>query len=108
MLEIVALIFLTRHLSKTAKLKGHTGAYAALGPVLWIGGEIMGAFMGTLLTGELLVGIVIGLVCAVVGAAISAAVVHNLPNKYLDDDFGDDYGPSSSSGDDMRKNMWAS
>lgn len=109
MLEIIVLIFLTRHLNKSAKLKGHSGAYAALGPVLWFGGEITGALIGTIVTGEILFGIIIGLVFAAIGAGISLAVVGSLPNKYLDDGFDDssDEPGVKRSADDVRENLWA-
>jgi hypothetical protein len=36
MLEIIALVFLTRALANQAQLRGRSTGWAALGPVLWI------------------------------------------------------------------------
>ena len=109
MLEIVAVIFLTRHLSKTAKNKGHTGAYAAIGPLLWFGGEILGVVIGLAMFDDLLAAVGIGLVLAIAGAITSAVVVHSLPNKYLEDDFGEPVPPTPTGpgAAQIRENQWA-
>lgn len=40
MLEIIALVFLTRALANQAQLRGRSAGWAVLGPVLWILAEI--------------------------------------------------------------------
>lgn len=47
MLEILALIYLTRHVGNIVKLKGRRpGWYKLLTVVLWIGGEMTGMLFG--------------------------------------------------------------
>ena len=54
MLEIIIWIQLARSLSKTAKEKGRSGGWGALGPLCWLGGEVMGGLVGVLLGFETL------------------------------------------------------
>lgn len=110
MLEIFALIFLTRHLKKTAQNKYQSPWWAAIGPVLWIVFELVGVIAGIIITGDELAGMGIGIVSALIGAGISLAVVHSLPSRMEEDDmdeFGTLAGPSGSSSQDARDNVWA-
>ena len=79
MLEIAVLFFGTRHLSKVARQRGHSGWFAALLPALWIGAEFAGAFVGVLLLDDMLAGVAMGLVAAVIGGIVAAITVYNLP-----------------------------
>jgi hypothetical protein len=79
MLEIFLLIFIGKQLSKMAKAKGHSGAWAALGVLGWFGGEIVGFLMGAAM-GLDLGAYVAALVCAAMGAAIGFVVVSSLPD----------------------------
>lgn len=84
MLEILALVFGTRHLKNVASRKGHTPWIAALFPVLWIMAELFGITVGTLASGEVIGGIAAGLVCAIAGGGTAFAIVYALPNRALD------------------------
>lgn len=106
MLEIVALIFGTRHLAKVARGKGHSGWMAALFPVLWIVFELVGIGVGiVVMDGEQLGGICVGYMAALVGAGIAFAVIYALPQRELD--YGDDPFGGSASVDDVNDNVWS-
>jgi membrane protein DedA with SNARE-associated domain len=52
MLEILALVYLTRKIGRMVEEKGRKGGwYKALTVFLWIGGEIVGAVLGAILAG---------------------------------------------------------
>jgi hypothetical protein len=84
MLEILALVFLTRKNGSIAEKKGHnpTG-YKWLTVLLWFGGEIGGAILGAVVASADagLGGLVylFALVGAVVGAGLSRLIVNRLP-----------------------------
>lgn len=42
MIEIAVVVALTRYLLSLVKARGAHGGWAALGPILWVGGEFMG------------------------------------------------------------------
>jgi hypothetical protein len=104
MLEIIILVLLTKKLKAIAVAKGRSGGWAALGPLCWIGGEILGAVLGMAfgmselsLYGGALAG-------AAIGAAIAWVVVNGLSsnddalasNVGLDDHIpGGHYDPSN-------------
>lgn len=46
MLEILFLIWFTKHLAGVARNKHRSGGWGALGPIGWVGGEIGGAILG--------------------------------------------------------------
>jgi len=77
MLEIIALVALTRHIGKMVEAKGHKpGKYKWMTVGLWIGGEIAGAIVGAIFaaasdTGECLIYIV-----ALLGAAAGAVAAY--------------------------------
>ena len=106
MLEIVAVVMLTRKLAEIAAAKGQAKGWAALGPVLWIIFEIGGVIIGTLMGMELGV-YLIGLGGAAVGAAIAWQVVANLPNV-LDDEGEGDFDHNHGSSELDADNVWAS
>jgi hypothetical protein len=83
MLEILALVFLTRKNGSIAEKKGHKpGRYKWLTVLLWFGGEIVGAIGGAVLASanEDLGGLVylLALIGAVVGAGLSRLIVNRL------------------------------
>jgi len=84
MLEILALVFLTRKNGAIAEKKGHKpGGYKWLTVLLWVGGEIAGGIAGAAMAGgdESLVGLVylFALGGALLGAALSRLIVNRLP-----------------------------
>src|SRR5262245_9872752 len=82
MLEIFFLIWFARKLASTAKGKGRSGGWAALGVGLWVGGELTGFVIGMVLdldNGAYLTAIL----TAVVGAIIAWVVVSNLSDQSL-------------------------
>ncbi len=87
MLEILALIYLTKKNGAIAEGKGHKpGRYKFLTVLLWVGGEIFGAILGGILSmGSDGVGLVyvLALVGAVVGAGLSRLIVNNLTNLVI-------------------------
>jgi hypothetical protein len=73
MLEIILLIFLTRHVGEIVKSKGRkTGWYKFLTVALWIGGELTGAVIGGVVGALTNSGIVFAYVFALVGAGLGA------------------------------------
>ncbi len=78
MLEIILIVVLTGKLRTIAQSKGRSAGWAALGPVLWIGGEVLGAVAGAIMGADglsLYGGAILG---AVVGAGIAWAIVNGL------------------------------
>ncbi|MEA2603803.1 MAG: hypothetical protein QOF89_4795 [Acidobacteriota bacterium] len=82
MLEILALIYLTRKNGAIAEKKGHSRVwYKFLTVLLWLGGEIGGVILGTFLAsggegGGPVYGL--GLLGALMGAGLSRLIVNNL------------------------------
>lgn len=103
MLEILALVFGTRHLKNVASNKGQSPWIAAIFPVFWIISELFGALIGTLATGETLVGIVGGLMCALVGGGVAFGIVYALPSRAMVED--DRMGPTGAR--DIEDNVFA-
>jgi uncharacterized membrane protein YeaQ/YmgE (transglycosylase-associated protein family) len=84
MLEIIALIYLTRRVGEIAREKGRkAGWFKLMTVVLWLGCEIGGAIAGGIATALMgwpeAVIYVFALVGAVVGAALSFLIVKTLP-----------------------------
>lgn len=84
MLEILALIYLTRKNGAIAEKKGKKpGLYKLLTVLLWFGGEVFGAILGAVIAGG---GDAMGavylfaLVGALVGAGLSRLIVNKLPS----------------------------
>ena len=79
MLEIIAVVFLAKKLAAIAKAKGRSAGWAALGPVLWIGGEITGAVVGFAMTGgDGLAPYGFAIMGAIIGAVASYLIVNAL------------------------------
>jgi hypothetical protein len=90
MLEILFLFWFGKKLAAMAQEKGRSGAWAALGVALWIGGELFGFVLGLLL--ELDMGIYLtALGCAIAGAVVAFGIVNALPPTELAPDRDDPY-----------------
>jgi hypothetical protein len=83
MLEIIALIFISRHIAEIAADKGYSyGLYRFLTFLFWIGFEFFGAIAGVILFGDEDAGIYLfALVSAGLGYLILYLVVSNLPDQ---------------------------
>lgn len=83
MLEILVLIFLCKNNASIVKKRGGTPwVYVMLTILLWIGFELIGAFIGAMLFGDELVVYLFALVGGVCGAVISYLLAKNVkPNK---------------------------
>ncbi|MBW8879597.1 MAG: hypothetical protein JF614_32085 [Acidobacteria bacterium] len=82
MLEILALIYLTRKNGGIAEKKGNKpGLYKFLTVLLWIGGEIVGGILGAIVASgsdEMGPLYLFALVGALAGAGLSRLIVNNL------------------------------
>jgi Na+-transporting methylmalonyl-CoA/oxaloacetate decarboxylase beta subunit len=89
MLEIIILIFLTRHVGGIVRSKGRTaGWFQVLTVVLWIGGEltgaVIGAIVGALTDSGRLLAYLFALLGAAAGAGISILIARSLSAKTYD------------------------
>lgn len=85
MLEILAIIYLGKNISRIAKEKGlKPGGYVALMVVLWFGLEVVGAFMGILVFGEGLAAYPLALVGAGLGALFGYLIVKGAKSKIIE------------------------
>jgi uncharacterized membrane protein YeaQ/YmgE (transglycosylase-associated protein family) len=82
MIEILCLLWFCRMLASIARDKGRSGAWGALGAVLWIGGEIGGAVVGALQGGQGGGLYLMAILGAAVGATIAYALVAALPPRH--------------------------
>ena len=105
MLEILALVFGTRHLKKVANQRGHSGWMAALFPVLWIVFQFVAVFAAIILFDVEGYGAVcVGYQAALVGAGIAFGIVYSLPRRELE--YGaDPY--SGASAESVNDNVWS-
>ena len=99
MLEIILLIWLSRKLATMAEQKGHSRSYAALGPVFWIGGEVIGFVIGFAM-GMDIGALLPALVLASLGAFVAYRIVDNLEPKEhaLGGDYPYGYAPAPAIG----------
>lgn len=84
MLEIIVLIYLSRLIGRIVERKNRrSGWYKLMAVLLWIGGEIAGAFVGLVYTGfdesQQIFIYPFALVGAVAGAAVAFVIVKSLP-----------------------------
>ncbi len=79
MLEILGIIFFTRHLSSVARLKGRSGWWGGFGALGWIGGEMMGGCIAGCAGVEGLGVYLVAVVGAAVGALLAWALVSLVP-----------------------------
>lgn len=91
MLEIIALIFLTKEVGKLAEAKGLKPlTWKIYTIVAWVISEIIGVFVGALIfgTNNLFSVVLIGLTFAITSYFIIKAQLNKLPD-YFDDDIND-------------------
>ncbi len=88
MLEIIALVFLTKNIGSLAQRKGlKPGTWKLYTVLCWFGAEILGALIGVLVFGsENIVGaVLLGLACAVGSYFVLKANLDKRPDT-MDDD----------------------
>lgn len=88
MLEIIALVYLTRIIGPLAEQKGLKSSTWKLYTVLaWFAGEIIGIFIGLALFGSenMLMSILVAIPCAIGGYHIIRNRLHRMPDIYRDD-----------------------
>jgi hypothetical protein len=88
MLEIIALIFLTRNNGNLAAQKGlKPGTWKLYTVLAWFGAEIAGALIGFLMLGEegLLAAVLLGLACAVGSYFVLRSVLSKKPDHFDED-----------------------
>lgn len=87
MLEIIALIFLTKNIGTLAEKKGlKPGTWKLYTVLCWFGSEILGAVIGVAVLGSenIILGVLLGLVCAVGSFFVLKANLNKRPD--VDDD----------------------
>lgn len=73
MLEIIALVTLTRRIGEIVREKGRkSGWYKFMTVMMWFGGEIVGAIVGAFIAAATGTGALITYVCALAGAGLGA------------------------------------
>ncbi len=84
MLEILALLALTKKIGAIAETKGRkAGGYKLLTVVLWIGGEFIGAFIGAAIgNGDTCATYAVAIAGAAIGAGIAYLIVNGLSEQY--------------------------
>jgi len=88
MIEIIALIFLCRHMGRLALSKGERPLkWKVITIVCWFAAEIVGLVLGAMFLGtsNLLGLMLIGLMSAVGGYLVAKAQLEKLPDVYEDD-----------------------
>ncbi len=88
MIEIIALIFLCRHMGNLALSKGERPLkWKGITILCWFTAEILGLVLGAMFfgTGNLIGLMLIGLMSAVGGYLIAKAQLEKLPDVYEDD-----------------------
>ena len=81
MLEIFAIIKLTKMLAAKAEAKGRASTWGGLLPLFWIGGEIFGFLIGAVVAPEGLAAYLVALLGAAAGAISAFLVVGMLGDK---------------------------
>ncbi len=87
MLEIIALVFLTKNIGALAEKKGlKPGTWKLYTVLCWFGAEILGAVIGVALLGgdNLIAGVLLGIACAIGSFFILKANLNKRPD--VDDD----------------------
>jgi len=88
MLEIFALIFLTKSIGKLAEEKGlKPGTWKLYTVLAWFGGEITGLFIGLSIFGmeRVVMALLVAIPCAIGGYHIIRSTLQNKPDIFHDD-----------------------
>jgi len=88
MLEIIALIFLTKNIGALAQKKGlKPGTWKLYTVLCWFGAEVIGVILGMVILGEeaLLLAVLLGLGCAVASYFILKANLNKRPDAMEDE-----------------------
>jgi hypothetical protein len=97
MIEILALIFLTRKIGDKATLKGlPVGRWKLYTILAWFGGEILGVVLGLMVSDNLLSAVGIGVLCAVGGYLVVKYNIDKQPDKSSMNDWMDHIGEQDS------------
>ena len=87
MLEIIALIFMTKNIGNLAIQKGiKPGPWKLYTVLAWFVAEFIGAFIGYLILEEIVPAVIIGLVAAVISFFILKNVLAKKPDQTMDDE----------------------
>ena len=79
MIEIIALVFLTRALAREASSRGRSAGWAAMGPILWVLFEVTAIVMiGRV---DTITQLFVGLAAGAIGGAIAYVGVSLLPKS---------------------------
>ena len=82
MLEILALLALTKRIGNIVESKGHKATkYKWMTVGLWFGGEIVGVILGAIIAGGSDSAQCLIYVVALIGAAIGAAIAYSIANN---------------------------
>ena len=85
MLEIIAIIALSRYIGRLAKEKNRKpGGYITMTVILWIVMELLGAVIGAIIFGEGIMVYLFAILGAGIGALISIAVAKNLSESVME------------------------
>lgn len=84
MLEILALLALTKKIGAIAETKGRkAGGYKFLTVILWFGGELVGALIGSAIgNGDTCATYAVAIAGAAIGAGIAYLITNGLPEQY--------------------------
>jgi hypothetical protein len=88
MLEIIALIFLTRNIGTLAEQKGlKSGPWKLYTVLAWVGAEILGIVIGMAIFGSesIFPAVLLGIGCAVTSYFIIKNTLSNKPDMYEDE-----------------------
>ncbi len=92
MIEILAIVALSRRIKKIVTAKGlKPGKYIGILVALWIGMEVLGFLIGGALFGESLLIVVFGLAGAAIGGLLAFQIANNAKGENIAiDEFGTD------------------
>ena len=79
MLEILAVIGISRKIAQVAQEKGRNSAWGILGAVGWFAGEVFGFLIGVMMTESIFGAYGFAIVGAIGGAVVAWLIVNNLP-----------------------------
>ena len=80
-IEILVVFNLVGRLRKAAAARGASEGWAALGPLLWFGGEVGGFFVAGAFGAEGLIAYLLAIAYAVAGRFLSIYIVDRVPRR---------------------------